>query len=161
MVERSAAMRRLSVFAFLAGLAWISAPSIAAAQSTGCSSTSNVGRLFGSLAGAVGRKVAGTDFGNNLSSTIACALSKAEQKQAANTQTEALNSGKTGSASRKTWASDERKGVGGGTEVVSRSSGGDGQCAVQRTFITDVDGNEKSIERQMCRQPDGRWVANA
>jgi surface antigen len=151
-------VRRFVLPAVAAGVLLVCAPFAPAMAQGGCKQ-SNVGKMFGALARNFGNKLAGTQFGNALSNTIACALSPAEKRKAEETQNSALNSGKTGAASRKTWTSDERKGVGGGTEVVSRSVHDGEQCAVQRTFVTDVDGQQKSVERQICQQADGQWVA--
>jgi hypothetical protein len=95
---------------------------------------------------------------NFLSSVIACSLTAKEQNRAADTQTASLNSGETGSRSRRQWSSDERSGVGGNSEVVSRNNTSGRNCAVTKTMITDENGEEKSVEKQLCETPDGQWA---
>lgn len=133
------------------------APVPASARTTGCTQ-SGAGRVVSELGKIFGRKIGSVQLGSTLSDVIACALSEAERRKAQRSQDEALNSGRTGTPSRRTWSSDEHQGVGGGTEVVSRSTDAGLQCATQRTFITDVDGQQKSIERRMCQGTDGRWA---
>ena len=93
-----------------------------------------------------------------LTDGIACSLSEREQQQAVDAQTQALNSGRIGTASKTSWKSGERSSVGGGTVVLSRSKSGDQNCAVTRTLITDENGEEKSVEKESCQGPDGAWA---
>jgi surface antigen len=87
-------------------------------------------------------------------------LTKQEQQQADHAQTQALQSGKVGDASKVSWASNESSTVNGGTEIESRDTDASGHtCAVTHTFITDVDGKEKSVDRKMCQGADGAWSA--
>lgn len=88
-----------------------------------------------------------------LSTAIACALSPREQQQAADSEVAALNSGQTGTRSRRGWQSGERQNVSGGSEVQQR----DGECAVTRTFVTDENGEEIEVRRRRCRRADGTW----
>lgn len=92
-----------------------------------------------------------------LASSIACALSPREQEQAQDAELAALNSGATGQASERTWTSGERRGVGGGSQVIERTGDpGDG-CAITRTMITDENGDEVAVRRRRCQLPDGTW----
>ncbi len=95
----------------------------------------------------------------SLSSAIACSLSPQERKQADTAQTQALQSGKIGTASKTSWSSTENDNVNGGTVIESRNVDASGRnCAVTNTFITDVNGQEKSVQRKMCQNTSGQWI---
>lgn len=95
----------------------------------------------------------------SLSSAIACSLSPQERKQADTAQTQALQSGKIGNASKVDWTSSENDNVNGGTVIESRNVDASGRnCAVTNTFITDVNGQEKSVQRKMCQDSSGQWI---
>ena len=126
-----------------------------------------LGSVFGNALDLAGSKVLGREgartmrqLGINsrtfLSSTIFCALSSAEAKQASDAKMKALESGKTGKASAQKWSSGERDGVVGGTTVVSRNKSEDQDCAVTSTFVTDENGDEKIVEQEQC-MVDGKW----
>lgn len=93
-----------------------------------------------------------------LSDAIACSLTEAEQKQAASAQNDALNSGKIGTASRRTWTSSERSSVSGATLISSRSKVDGKSCAVTTTMVTDENGKEQSVEKELCQKEDGTWA---
>jgi hypothetical protein len=93
-----------------------------------------------------------------LTNSLACALTEREQDQAVTAQRQALNGCKSGSARRTAWTSKERDGVTGGTQVKKCTVVAGQNCAVSRTFITDVDGKEKAVEQELCEQSDGTWA---
>lgn len=146
---------------------WVATPASAGSQCGASANRGNVGGLLGTFAGdLLGNSLrrSGINSGSLnslrtfLSDAIACSLNAREQKQAADTQTRVLNSGKTGQASTGNWTSADRPGVGGGTRVVSRNKTGGKNCAITSTYVTDVDGKEQSVERELCQQPDGSWA---
>jgi surface antigen len=92
-----------------------------------------------------------------LTDAIACSLSQREQQQAAESEVSALNSGASGAGSRRSWRSNERQGVSGGSEVVQRTSDSNGTCAVTRTFVTNEKGEEVAVRRRRCQLADGSW----
>lgn len=144
-------------------------PSEAQQRQQGCGKPkSGAGAVVGNALDLFGRKTLGVgglrtmrDLGIDgrtlLSSTIFCALSAGEAKQASGAQLKALESGKTGKASTQNWSSGERDGVAGGTTVVSRGTSNGQQCAVTSTFITDANGDEKVVEQEQCVGADGKW----
>jgi surface antigen len=122
--------------------------------------------LFGKLAGdMLGSQLSKSGISSStlnsmrsfLGDAIACSLNDAERKKAANSQTTALDSGKTGEASASSWASDDRPGVRGTTRVTSRSKVNGNDCAVTATVIVDENGDEKSVNREVCHGPNG-WA---
>ncbi len=140
-------------------------------KNSNSNSTANqIGGMLGSFLGGkasdalskhgIGNSYGAVDlFQKSLSSAIACSLTKQEQQQADKAQTQALQSGKIGDASKVNWASSESSVVNGGTEIESRNTDTSGRtCAVTHTFITDVDGKEKSVDRKMCQAGDGSWT---
>lgn len=153
---------------FLAALLTTMTSLPAEAQNAGCRTKpkSGMGGFLQGLADRASRRLGGTGVLGDvilegrklLSDTIACALTDVENKQALDTQRQALESGKTGQASRRQWTSGERPGVNGGTEVVSRRVSSGVNCAVQRTFITDADGKEQAVDREVCQGGDGKWA---
>lgn len=160
------------MFRFIASLSLallvVSSPvDSASAASTKCKKPkSGVMGFFGGMADKLGSRIGGTGIVGDLlaegrkllSDTIACALSEAENKQALAAQNKALNSKKTGKASKAVWTSSERGGVNGGTEITSRTRVDGQECALQRTYFTDTDGIEKSVDKELCQQSDGTWV---
>ena len=166
---------RVTVLTLAAGLILAG---VAHADDRGCksssSSNSTASQIGGSLAGFLGGMASNAlakhgvsntygamdSLQNSLSSAIACALTPQERKQADHAQTQALQSGAVGEASKVNWTSNESSVVNGGTEIESRATDTSGRnCAVTHTFITDVDGQEKSVDRQMCQGADGSWAA--
>ena len=122
------------------------------------------GGMFGSIAGgiantALGRagvpsSVAGVSIpvGSLLSDAIISRLNCREQVQAATATTEATRGG-VGTSSG--WTSDTRPGVSGRSTVVAQSGRSDGGSCMTVTDVIIVDGEETTVDKQMCRSPGG------
>src|SRR5688500_9102221 len=118
------------------------------------------GRIAGGLAGAaLGRvgvpsSVAGVSIpvGSLLSDAIISKLNCREQVQAATATTEATRGGVGTSAG---WTSDTRPGVSGKSTVVARNARSDGASCMTVTDVIIVDGEETTVDKQMCRSPGG------
>lgn len=117
--------------------------------------TDAIGRIFGDY---IGRKtgIRSRDVSVIFSEVFAC-LTDTEKRQSKDTEMDSLNGGQSGTGSRREWRSTERKRVGGGTEVEERTASNGQQCAITRTFVTDVDGEEVSVRHRRCQRPDGSW----
>ena len=145
----------------------VTTPSYSAERCGTTQKRSKLGGLFGGIASDfLGTQLVGSGLSSTtqramrgfLSDAIACSLSQAEQKQAADSQNQSLNGGKIGGASETSWTSKERPGVNGGTKVVSRSKNGGAECAVTTTFVVDEEGKEKTVTKELCQGPDGTWA---
>jgi surface antigen len=162
---------RAAVLAVLVGLS-VATPSVGAnGKCQGGKTSTQTGRLSGLIGGlgeslitsGMNRAGLSTDYSFRstlrafLSDAIACSLTEAEQKQAADAQSAALNSGRIGTASRTTWKSSERAGVSGATLISSRSKVDGKACAVTTTMVTDENGQEQTVEKELCQGADGTW----
>jgi surface antigen len=122
------------------------------------------GGMFGSIAGsiagsALGRagvpsSVVGVSIpvGSLLSDAIISKLNCKEQVQAATATTEATRGG-VGTSSA--WTSDSRPGVSGSSTVVAQNARSDGGSCMTVTDVVIVDGEETTVDKQMCRSPGG------
>ena len=83
-----------------------------------------------------------------LSDGIACALSPAEQAEAAKSTEAAVNKGV---GAKGTWTSDTRKGVSGTSEVTGQTKSADGTVCRAVTQVVTVDGEEKTEVEHLCK----------
>ncbi|HTU10149.1 MAG TPA: hypothetical protein VMG08_04550 [Allosphingosinicella sp.] len=151
-------------------LALVFQPASASARGCGGERRPSLGARILGVAGAIGanevmRRVGirssavRVGIATLLGEAITCHLNEAEQQQAAETQMAALNSGATGTRSTRRWTSARRSNINGSTMVVSRSTEGGNSCAMTRTLVTNEEGQEVSVERELCQGQDGQWAA--
>ena len=122
------------------------------------------GGMFGSIAGsiagsALGRagvpgSVAGIALpvSSLITDVIASKLNCKEQVQAANATTEATRGG-VGTTS--TWTSETRENVQGSSTVTAQNARSDGASCMTVTDVVIVEGEETTVDKQMCRSPGG------
>lgn len=130
---------------------------------------SNAGsRLLGGMvSGAVG-EMAGrsglssfvpmAEFGDQLSTAIACRLDPEEQRQAANATLEVTRAtgpdGKAEIGASTTWVSETRENVTGTSTVTARDDDvAEGMDCITVTDVVIIDGEETREDKRMCRAP--------
>ncbi|WP_298023295.1 hypothetical protein [uncultured Parasphingopyxis sp.] len=126
------------------------------------------GLLGGILGGVIGSRtglgsVAGSLIGaasGTLLAQIACNLTEEEQELAAEATVEVTEQEEVGA--RSEWTSPTREGVSGSSEVTAMNSQPNGTRCLTITDIAIIDGEEISLEKEMCRAPgESRYTLNA
>lgn len=147
------------------------APTVLGLMTAGCNK--ELGGKLGQLAGNVGGSylsrtgVPGigsisdvtTTMGGLVGEEIATYLDAGERRQAEAAARDAINSNAVGAGSTRTWNSQTNPGVSGGSTVIARTAGADGEeCRTQRNFV-NVKGKDVEQTETLCRDPKtGVWA---